>query len=157
MQFNSLTDKFHYILTTDELYNVNPELAVNFVASIFMEICDKNTNYMLFSSVDNCRKFIELTNTTCKSESAINFNELISNDIKNDENVPNNACMLTMHLHDDNKIAVELEVSQSDDTVGFLQYIINDRILDKNINLRKILKTLLFDRSLKHIIKKYDI
>ena len=62
-----------------------------------------------------------------------------------------------MRLHDDNKIAMELEISQTDDTVEFLQNIINDRVIDKNINLRKILKTLLFDRSIKTIVKKYKI
>ena len=154
MQFKSLTDKFYYILTTNELRNVNPELAANFVASILMEICDKNTTCMVFSSVNNCRKFIELTNKTCKPDSAIDFNELVNND----HSVPNNvACILTMRLHDDNKIAMELEVSPTDDTVEFLQYIIKDRVIDKNINLRKILKTLLFDRSIKTIVKKYKI
>ena len=147
MQFKSLTDKFYYILTTNELRNVNPELAANFVASILMEICDKNTTCMVFSSVNNCRKFIELTNKTCK------FNELVNND----HSVQNNACILTMRLHDDNKIAMELEISQTDDTVEFLQNIINDRVIDKNINLRKILKTLLFDRNIKTIVKKYKI
>lgn len=154
MEFKSLTDKFHYILTSDELYKANPELAANFVASILMEICDKNTTCMVFSSVNNCRKFIELTNKTCKPDSVIDFNELVNND----DNVPNYACILTMRLHEDNnKIAMELEVSQTDDTVEFLQYIIKDRVIDKNINLRKILKTLLFDRSIKTIVKKYKI
>ena len=156
MEFKSLTDKFHYIMTTDELYNIELELAINIVASIYMATADKNSNYMVFQTVNKCREFIDLMNSQCKT--AINFYELLNDT----DDVQNNACILSMCKEsinkDDVNFTVQLEVNPNgNDTVDFLQYIIKDRVIDKNINLRKILKTLLYDHNIKSFIKKYDI
>ena len=151
MQFKSLTDKFYYILTTNELYNIDIELAINIVASIYMDTADKNSNYMLFPTVNKCREFIDLMNSQC--ETAINFYELLNDS----DDVQNNACILSM-CKDDENFTVQLEVNPNgNDTVKFLQYIIKDRVIDKNINLRKILKNLLQDHNIKSFIKKYDV
>lgn len=151
MQFKSLTDKFYYIMTTDELYNIELELAINIVASIYMATADKNSNYMVFQTVNKCREFIDLMNS--QSKTAINFYELL----KDTDDVQNNACILSM-CKDDENFTVQLEVNPNgNDTVKFLQYIIKDRVIDKNINLRKILKTLLYDHNIKSFIKKYDV
>ena len=151
MQFKSLTDKFYYILTSDELYNIELELAINIVASIYMATADKNSNYMVFPSVIKCREFIDLMNS--QSKTAINFYELLNDT----DDVQNNACILSM-CKDDENFTAQLEVNPNgNDTVKFLQYIIKDRVIDKNINLRKILKTLLYDHNIKSFIKKYDI
>lgn len=151
MQFKSLTDKFYYIMTTDELYNIELELAINIVASIYMATADKNSNYMVFQTVNKCREFIDLMNS--QSKTAINFYELLNDT----DDVQNNACILSM-CKDDENFTVQLEVNPNgNDTVKFLQYIIKDRVIDKNINLRKILKTLLQDHNIKSFIKKYDV
>ena len=151
MQFKSLTDKFYYIMTTDELYNIELELAINIVASIYMATADKNSNYMVFQTVNKCREFIDLMNS--QSKTAINFYELLNDT----DDVQNNACILSM-CKDDENFTVQLEVNPNEnDTVKFLQYIIKDRVIDKNINLRKFLKNLLQDHNIKSFIKKYDV
>ena len=138
-------------MTTDELYNIELELAINIVASIYMATADKNSNYMVFQTVNKCREFIDLMNS--QSKTAINFYELLNDT----DDVQNNACILSM-CKDDENFTVQLEVNPNEnDTVKFLQYIIKDRVIDKNINLRKFLKNLLQDHNIKSFIKKYDV
>lgn len=154
MEFNSLTDKFHYILLTGEICNMELGLAANILNSLLEKIGTEKIKYFVFPNVDNCKQFIDSMNS--KTGNAIDFNELIDHS----ENIKNNACMLTITMNDEG-CTLNLDVNSCDDEYAdydFMMKILGDMIIDNNnINLRKILKRLLQDRDIKAFIKKYEV
>ena len=154
MEFNSLTDKFHYILLTGEICNMELGLAANILNSLLEKIGTEKIKYFVFPNVDNCKQFIDSMNS--KTGNAIDFNELIDHS----ENIKNNACMLTITMNDDG-CTLNLDINTCDDEYAdydFMMKILDDMIIDNNnINLRKVLKRLLQDRDVKAFIKKYEV
>lgn len=155
MEFNSLTDKFHYILLTGEICNMELGLAANILNLLLEKIGTEKIKYFVFPNADNCKQFIDLMNTKV-GEHVIDFNELTANS----PNTKINACMLTITTNDDG-FTFNLDVNSCDDEdadYDFMMSILNDLIIDNNnINLRKILKRLLQDRDIKAFIKKYEV
>ena len=154
MEFNSLTDKFHYILLAGEICNMELGLAANILNLLLEKIGTEKIRYFVFPNVDDCKQFIDSMNS--KTGNAIDFNELIDHS----ENIKNNACMLTITMNDDG-CTVNLDVNSCDDEYAdydFMMKILGDMIIDNNnINLRKVLKRLLQDRDVKAFIKKYEV
>lgn len=155
MEFNSLTDKFHYILLTGEICNMELGLAANILNSLLEKIGTEKIKYFVFPNVDNCKQFIDSLNSKV-GEHIIEFKDLIDNP----ENIKNTACMLTITMNDDG-CTVNLDVNSCDDEYAdydFMMKILDDLVLNNNnINLRKILKRLLQDRDIKAFIKKYEV
>ena len=154
MEFNSLTDKFHYILLTGEICNMELGLAANILNLLLEKIGTEKIRYFVFPNVDDCKQFIDSMNS--KTGNTIDFNELIDHS----ENIKNNACMLTVTMNDDG-CTLNLDINTCDDEYAdydFMMKILDDMIIDNNnINLRKVLKRLLQDRDVKAFIKKYEV
>jgi hypothetical protein len=111
--------------------------------------------YLVFPNIDNCKQFVISMNSKV-GEHIIEFNDLIDNP----ENIKNNACMLTI-TDDYDGFTFKLNVNTDDDEYGdydFIMTILDDLVLNNNnINIRKILKRLLQDRTIKAFIKKYEV
>lgn len=154
MQFKSLTDKFYYILTSDELYNMELGAVANIVSLILDEISTETIKYFVFRNIDDCKQFIGEMNSRI-GEDIVEFNEMCANS----DVIKNNACMLTMTNDDDGGFTCKLDIHDDDayTDYDFMIAILEDKISNNNINLRKLLKRVLHNRTVKRFIANYDI
>lgn len=170
---NILLDKFYNIVTTDEISNLDIETSSYILNMLFTKVHPDDGNVFIFDSFQTCKDYIyhmfgHMDGFTTKDGDSKYTVSIDNDDVRylNSLNEVNgslldNICLLTViYKCRDNNITFFPSIKIFDDEDSFYGYIINfikEKIIDKNVNLRKILKKLLQDNDIKSFIKKYDI
>lgn len=165
--FKSLTDKFYYIITTDEIVKMPIRYFIP-VINVLFEHTD-NRLCSLFPNGKECMEFVKnmyaLADKSCadcdKVKEIIDYNA--SEEQKLDVlEQKDTLCLLTNHIEtlpDGNQDLIS-SIEYPDDIYGeydFVLSIVKERILDKNLNLKKILKKALKDGDIRMIIETHIV
>lgn len=171
---NTSLDKLYNIVTTDEISNLNIETASYILNMLFTKVHPDDGNVFVFDSFQTCKDYVHHMfshmNGFTTTGNDLKYTLSIDNDDERylnsldevDASSLDNICLLTViyKCRDNNIITLFPSIKIFDDEESFYTYIINfikEKIIDKNVNLRKILKKLLQDVDIKSFIKKYDI
>lgn len=164
--FKSLTDKFYYIITTDEIVNMPSRYYIPIINVLF----DYTDNHLcsLFPNGKQCMEFIKNMNARMvRVDKSHDYVALGDFNAKEDQKLDvleqrNTLCLLTNHVETlpDGKQDLISSIEYPDDLYGeydFVLRIVKERILDKNLNLKKILKKVLKDDYIRMIVETHNV
>lgn len=164
--FKSLTDKFYYIITTDEIVKMPSRYFIPIINVLF----DYTDNHLcsLFPNGKECMEFIKNMNArVARADKSYDCVALADFNAKEEQKLDaleqrNTLCLLTNHVETlpDGKQDLISSIEYPDDLYGeydFVLHIVKERILDKNLNLKKILKKVLKDDYIRTIVETHVV
>lgn len=150
---NTLLDKFYHIVTTDEIAKL-PAFAYIHIINKLFEHTDKPC--ILFDSGSECKACVECMNYMLELDCDEEEQERLNNIGKVDA-----ICMLESYdeIMPDGSHAVmsDIAIVNSEDEYDFVLEIMEDKILSKIKNLKKVLSKLLKNEMIRDSIKSHVI
>ena len=163
MQFKSLTDKLYHIVTSGELLNMHFGDCLYILNEIFSQMNDEEEYIVLFENGWDCKDILSsLRNDLVESAESRGVKTTNNDSVSLDECIElDKPCILKIEACVDNDtLHVNPSCRSFDNEIEMLHHvndIMNEQLIGNNIDIRKILKQSLHDRTLKRFIAKYDI
>lgn len=163
MEFKSLTDKLYHIVTSGELLNMHFGDCLYILNEIFAQMNDEEDYIVLFENGWDCKDVLSsLRNDTVESAESRGIKTINNDTVPLDECIElDKPCILKIETYVENgALHVNPSGISFDNEIEMLQHvndIMNEKLIDNNIDIRKILKQSLHDRTLKRFVAKYDI
>ena len=165
--FKSLTDKFYYIITTDEIVKMPSRYFTHVINVLF----EHTNNHLcsLFPNGKECMEFAKNMNALADKTCAgyVKVKEITDFNAKEEQKLDvleqkDTLCLLTHRVETlpDGRLNLISCIEYPDDIYGeydFVLRIVKERILDKKLNLKKILKKVLKDDYIKLIIETHIV